>query len=191
MKYLYLIISLLSSLLWSPYSHAQMDDYILFVVDVQDFEKVNEKIPEVKYQDFIAEVNQVIESFPTDQVAYIKNMHLALSISFKKIKVDTLSLPVLDKDLLRVNNQVFIKSKPDSFTAEGIDQFINKYPKHKILVIGLIADGCVYSTLKSGCKKDYEMYIIPEAILAWTDEDKVKYLKKYDKMGVKLWGQVE
>jgi len=166
-------------------SWAQSDDFILFVVDVQEFDNVNEKIPDTIYQEFLNEVNLVIASFPADRVAYIKNMHLALSLSFKGTKIDTLNLPDLDKDLLQVNDQIYIKSKPNSFTAEGIDQFINKYPTHKILVIGLIADGCVYSTLKSGCKEDYDMYIIPEAILAWSDENKEKYLKKYYKMGVK------
>lgn len=182
-----LLLSLLCLSLFGQISWAQNENYILLVVDIQDFDNVEQKIPDTTYQEFLSEVNQVIVSFPPDQVAYIKNMQLALSISFNGIKTDTLSLPELDKNLWMVNQQIYIKSKGDSFTAEGIDRFLQKYPHHKILVIGLIADGCIYSTLKSGCKKGYEMFIVPEAILAWSEENKEKYLNKYYKKGVKNW----
>lgn len=184
------LLSLLFLSIFGQISWAQTENYILLVVDVQDFDKVEQKIPDTTYQEFLSEVNQVIVSFPPDQVAYIKNMHLALSISFKGTKVDTLGLAELDKNLLMVNQQIYIKSKGDSFTAEGIDRFLQKYPNHKILVIGLIADGCIYSTLKSGCQKGYEMFIVPEAILAWSDENKQKYLKKYYNKGVKNWPEI-
>lgn len=166
---------------------AQKDDFVLLVVDVQDFENVKENLAQNIYRDFLLEVNKTIESFDPERVAYIKDMSLVASLSFKGIDVDTASFIDFDKDLVVVNTNIFIKSEGDSFTAEGLDSFLEKCPDHKILVVGLIADGCIYSTLKSGCKQDYEMYIVPNAILARSEISKRKYLKKYEKMGVKVW----
>ena len=94
-----------------------------------------------------------------------------------------------DSRLNIVNKQIFVKNEGDSFTANGLADFLLKYPDHKFLVVGLIADGCIFSTLKSGCKQDYDMYMVPKAILARSEDTKEKYLKKYEKMGVKTYNE--
>lgn len=168
-------------------AYSQNENFLLMVVDVQEFENVIEVVPDEIYQAFLKEVNGVIEQFEQEKVIYIKDMSLALSLSFKGKTIDTVSFPDFDSKLEIVNKQIFVKNEGDSFTANGLTDFLLKYPEHKILVIGLIADGCIFSTLKSGCKQGYEMYIVPEAILGRTEKSKEKYLKKYEKMGVKIY----
>lgn len=170
-------------------AHCQNENFVLMVVDVQEFENVKEEVPNEVYQQFLKEVNGVIEQFEQEKVIYIKDMSLALSLSFKGKSVDTISFPELDSQLKIVNEQIFVKNQGDSFTANGLMEFLLKYPNHKFLIVGLIADGCIFSTLKSGCRQAYEMYIVPEAILARSEKSKVKYLKKYEKMGVKIYNE--
>lgn len=187
MKNSLLIISItfLLSIAFSVYS--QNENFLLMVVDVQEFENVKEEIPNEVYQEFLKEVNKVIEQFEQEKVIYIKDMSLALSLSFKGKSVDTVSFPDLDSQLKIVNEQIFVKNEGDSFTANGLKEFLVKYPEHKMLVVGLIADGCIFSTLRSGYKEGYEMYIIPKAILARSEKSKMKYLKKYERIGVKIY----
>ncbi len=166
---------------------SQNENFLLMVVDVQDFEIIKEEAEEEEYHEFLKEVNGAIELFEPEKVIYIKDMSLALSLSFKGKSVDTVSFPNLDAQLNVVNSQIFTKTEGDSFTAKGLEDFLQKHSDYQFLVVGLIADGCIFSTLKSGRKKGYEMYIIPEAIWARSEKNKTKYLAKYKKIGVKTY----
>lgn len=189
MKNIFPILSIAFLISIGLYTHGQNENYLLMVVDVQEFENVKEEVPTEVYQSFLKEVNGVIELFEQEKVIYIKDMSLALSLTFKGKSIDTISCPDLDSHLNVVNNQVFAKNEGDSFSAHGLGEFLEKYPDHKMLVIGLMADVCIFNTLKSGCKQDYEMYIVPEAILAGSEKSKMNYLKKYKKKGVKTYNK--
>ena len=187
MKNIFLILSIAFLLSIDFSTQGQSKNYLLMVVDVQEFENVKEEIPKEVYHTFLKEVNEVIETFEKEKVIYIKDLSLELSISFKGKSIDTISFPNLVPDLNIVNEHVFVKKEGDSFTADGLKDYLLKFPNHKIIVIGLIADGCIFSTLKSGCKLGYDMYMVPKAILARSERNKEKYLKKYEKMGVKIY----
>ncbi|NPD44191.1 MULTISPECIES: isochorismatase family protein [unclassified Lentimicrobium] len=187
MKNILLNISIAFLLSCGFSAQGQDDNYLLMVIDVQEFENVKEEIPTEVYQDFLKEVNGVIESFEKEKVIYIRDLSLVLSLSFKGKSIDTVSFPNFEPDLKIVNEHVFIKTEGDSFTADGLEEYLLKFPDHKIVVIGLIADGCIFITLKSGVKHDYDMYMIPEAILARSEISKEKYFRKYKKMGVKIY----
>lgn len=189
MKNILLIISISFLLSFAFSAQGQNENYLLMVVDVQEFENVKEEIPTEVYQEFLKEVNGVIESFEKEKVIYIKDLSLELSLSFKGKSIDTVNFPNFEADLKIVNELVFVKKEGDSFTADGLEEYLLKFPDHKIVVIGLIADGCIFSTLKSGCKQDYEMYMVPKAILARSEISKEKYFKKYKKMGVKIYNK--
>jgi nicotinamidase-related amidase len=164
---------------------SQLNDKYLIVLDMQEFPITkNFKEPVTLIQ--INPINRIIENFDPDKVIYVKAASLALSVSLKGITLDTVSIPVFDKKLKVVNNTVFIKTKGDAFTSEGLTGFLKKHEARKIIVVGLMAEECIYKTILGGKKLGYEMYTFPEAVIGKTPDSKEKIIKALAGKGIKI-----
>lgn len=165
----------------SQSNKAENNKYVI-VLDVQP-EYVNNLNPGLS-SEFIESINIVIENSDPDKVIYVSSLHLALSISFKSIKVDTLVSLDVDSNVRLVNDIKFIKDEADAFTVKELVDFFKDNNATDIIVIGLLAEKCVTRTLIGGIDLGYKMYVIPEAIIGKTENRKNKAIEKLTKKGV-------
>jgi nicotinamidase-related amidase len=164
---------------------SQLNDKYLIVLDMQEF-PVTKDFKEPVTLGQINPINHIIENSDPGKVIYVKAAAMALSVSLKGISVDTVSIPVFDKRLKVVNNTVFIKTKGNAFTSEGLTGFLRKHEVQKIVVVGMMAEECLYKTLLGGKKLGYEMFTIPEAVIGKTPEGKEKVIKELAGKGIKI-----
>jgi nicotinamidase-related amidase len=164
---------------------SQLNEKYLIVLDMQEF-PVTDDFKEPVTLSQINPINHIIENSDPGKVIYVKAAAIALSVSLKGISVDTVSIPVLDKRLKVVNNTVFIKTKGNAFTSEGLTGFLKKHEVQKIVVVGMMAEECLYKTILGGKKLGYEMYTIPEAVIGKTPESKEKVIKELAGKGIKI-----
>ena len=132
----------------------------------------------------IQTINSVIENSNPDKIIYIKQVHRVLTLSFKGSTVDTLPISVLDSRLKIVGNHVFYKSESDAFLSDELIEFLSFNKAKEIIVVGVMAEKCVSKTALGAKKQDYDVYIIPEAILGESKKKKKKAIDKLVKKGV-------
>jgi nicotinamidase-related amidase len=162
-----------------------LSDKYLIVLDMQEF-PITKDFKEAVTIDQINPINHIIENSDPGKVIYVKAAAMALSLSLKGISADTVSIPDFDKRLKVVNNTVFIKTKGNAFTSEGLTGFLKKHEVQKIVVVGMMAEECLYKTLLGGKKLGYEMFTIPEAVIGKTPEGKEKIIKELAGKGIKI-----
>ena len=179
MKFIPVFISLLLLSL----SHAFSQSKILMIVDVQKQFYENKDF-ETAAAEMVENINGIIDKTKPENIVYIKATMQELSISLKGFKaVPVLPAPDLDPNLNVVNNNIFTKTKADAFSLDELCTFINEHNTKDIIVTGLMAEECVYSTVKGGLKKGYNIFIVPEAITGNTPDKKDKAIQKMVKKG--------
>jgi len=164
---------------------SQLSEKYLIVLDMQKFPVTNNS-PDTLTFSQINPINYLIENSNPDKVIYVKSASLALSVSLRGITVDTVSIPDFDKRLKLVNNNVFIKTKGNAFMSKELIGFLKKHEVRKIIVVGLVAEECVYKTILGGKKLGFEMYTVPEAIIGKTSDGKQRIIKTLAEKGIKL-----
>jgi len=163
----------------------QLNDKYVIVLDIQ--EQNSKGIPDsISSIELIQAVNSVIEITNPEKVIYVKTLHLALSVSFKEIKVDTLPELELDSRLNIVNDNLFWKTKSDAFSNDKLVEFLSVHNAKEVIIVGLMAEYCLSSTAKGALKKGYDVYIIPEAIIGETEKSKTTAINKLVKKGIKI-----
>ena len=165
-------------------SQTAINNKILVVVDIQKHFTTN-TIAENAAQQLIENTNRIIDDFKPENVVYIQAIARVLNISFKGFRVDTLPNLELDNRLKIVSKNIFTKNKANAFTSSTFVEFIENSGINDIVVVGLLAESCVKETLMGGKKKGYNMYYIPEAIVAKTSELKAKVERKFQKNNIK------
>lgn len=157
--------------------------YIL-ILNIQDH-FTRKVLDENSANQIIENVNAVIDKCDPEKVIYMRSILSTLSISIKGKSIDTLPNLELDQRLRIVNQKIFSKSKPNAFTSLDLVNILRKNNITELVVVGLMADHCVYQTLTEGKKLGLKMYYVPEAIGAKTQETKEKILKNLEKKGIK------
>ena len=184
----FLILSCLSSLSCYSQKRSFIEDKFLIVLDMQEY-YTNSKLPEGSAQKLIDTVNYVIHNTSSDKVLYIKSIHklLNLSISYPFVYVthDTSAMR-LDKRMKLVNDNIFTKEEPITFTLKALNDFLKQNNAKEIIIIGLLAEQCVYKSLIAGIELGYAMYVIPEAIVGKSQKSKEKVMHKLTKKGIKI-----
>ena len=178
---------LFSSIAFSQ-SKTQFQNKFVIVLDVQQ-EFTENAMSESSSQKLIDSINHVIENTAIENVIYVKDttIHRALSISFTGITVDTLiSKYDFDGRLKIVNGNIFTKGEGNAFTSKELTNFLNKNNAKEIIVVGLMAEGCVIATLMGGKELTYEMFVIPDAIVGKSKKGKKRAIKKLKKNGINL-----
>jgi nicotinamidase/pyrazinamidase len=158
----------------------------LLIIDVQN--KFYEKTEiESQANEMINNINQIIDRIESQKVIYIKATGKVLSISLKGIKVTPMTpAPELDSKLKLVNSNIFTKIEGDAFSIEDLNKFLTEHNVKEIIIVGLLAEDCIYSTALGGKEKGYNVYVVPEAIISKSKDRKEKVLDKMTKKGVKI-----
>ena len=146
----------------------------LLVVDVQDIFYKNTGL-EQQANEIVSNINQIIDKMKPAKVIYIKAIGKVLSISLKGIKgIPMEHAPEIDSNLKIVNNNIFTKIEGDAFTLEDLNKFLFDNNAKEIVIVGLLAEKCIYSTALGGIGKGYNIYIVPEAIVSKSKDKKEK-----------------
>jgi len=184
-KPLLLIVLLLQFNNESISQNKQLNDKYVIVLDIQ--EQNSKGIPDsISSTKLIQVVNSIIDNTNPEKVIYVNTLHLALSVSFKKIKVDTLPELKPDSRLNIVNNNIFCKTKSDAFSNDSVVEFLSSHNAKEIIIVGLMAEYCISSTAKGALKNVYDVYIIPEAIIGKTEKSKARAINNLVKKGVEV-----
>lgn len=168
---------------------ALIEDKFLIVLDIQEYYTKN-KLPEGSAQKLIDSINYVISHTNSNNVIYIKSIHKLLNLSFSYpfifVTHDT-SAMCLDKRMNLVNDNILTKEHPNAFTLKALNDFLEQKSAKEIIVIGLLAEQCVYESLIAGIKLGYNMYVLPEAIVGKSQKSKEKVINKLTKKGIKIF----
>jgi nicotinamidase/pyrazinamidase len=180
------IIVFINNICRSQVNNPVQDKFVI-VLDVQQ-NWTDNSLPDKASEEMLKSINKVIEQTSPDKVIYVKSPVAAttLSVSFKGIKVDTVFADGFDKNLLVVNSNIFEKKEGDAFTVKELTDFLKQKNAKEIIITGLLAEKCIYKTALGGISRDYDIYIIPEAIGSKSEKSKEKIIKKLSKEGVKV-----
>lgn len=164
-------------------SASNPDNKFVIVLDIQEG-YINKVSNDETINKFINSVNQVIEHSDADKITYVVTLHKAIVVSTKGIHIDTISKLEMDSRVKTVNNNLFVKDNVNAFTVDELVCFLEKNNAKEIVVVGLVAEECVYNTLIGGKEKGYNMYVIPEAILSKSEKKKEKTIRKLAEKGI-------
>jgi nicotinamidase-related amidase len=160
------------------------DKYII-VLDVQQ-QFYSNGLMDSSAKAMVKNINAIIDICDPGKVIYIKAAGKMLSVSFKGISVVPIEAPGLDSNLKVVNNTVFTKIKGDAFTVDELCNYLQNNNARDIILVGILAEKCIYDTALGGKKRGYNINIVPEAILGKTAMSKEKVIKKMAKKGIKI-----
>jgi len=110
-------------------------------------------------------------------------LNLSLSYPFIYTSFDSAAM-LLDKRINIVNDQIFIKEKSSAFSIKELNDFLKQNNAAEIIIMGLLAEQCVYDSLIEGLMLGYKMYVIPEAIIGKTEKSKEEILKTMVSKGI-------
>jgi len=157
----------------------------LIVLDIQAFPKKDKQL-DSSVREMIQNVNSLVSHFDTNKVIYIKATGKALNITLKGFSVDTLPAPDFDSTLNVVSNNVFTKIEGDAFTSAGLISFLESRKVQEIVLVGLMAEKCIFDTALGGKARGYDIAIVTEGIVGTTHKKKEKAIQKMEEKGVKF-----
>jgi len=156
----------------------------LIVLDIQKFPKKSTLL-DSSVMKMIQNVNSLISHFNADNVIYIKATGKAINITSKGFSIDTLPASDFDSKLNIVSNNIFIKIEGDAFTSAEMISFLENKKAKEIVLVGLMAEKCIYDTALGGKDKDYDITIVPEGIVGMTQKKKDKAIERMKGKGIK------
>lgn len=139
----------------------------------------------------IKNVNCLISHFNTENVIYIKAAEKAICITPKGFSIDTLPAPDFDSTLNIVNNNIFIKIEGDAFSSRELISFLERKKVKEIILVGLMAEKCVYNTALGGKAKGYNIKIVSEGIVGTTHKKKENAIRKMKDKGIEVISMTE
>jgi len=78
------------------------------------------------------------------------------------------------------------KSNPDAFTNLKLAEILKDAGIQDLVILGLMAEGCVRATVKSGIRKGFSVTVISDGVASSRDFLKGVGLKSMEKAGAKL-----
>jgi nicotinamidase-related amidase len=162
------------------------EKYVI-VLDVQQYWTDN-ALSKQTSKEMVKSVNTVIEKTNPEKVIYVKTLFASkvLSISFRGIKVDSIFAIDFDKNLKLVNNKVFEKKTGDAFSVKEMLDLFQVNGSKEIIVVGLLAERCVFKTALGGKSRGFDITLISEAVGGKSEKSKAKTFKKLKKEGVNI-----
>jgi nicotinamidase-related amidase len=162
----------------------------ILVLDIQQFSKKSKQL-DASVQEMIQNVNSLIGHAKPENVIYIKATGKALSITSKGFSVDTLPAPDFDSSLKIVSDNIFVKIEGDAFTSPELIRFLDDKKVGEIVLVGLMAEKCLYNTAIGGKDRGYSMVVVPEGIVGATQKKKEKAIEKLKGKGIKFMPMAE
>ncbi|MEI8048984.1 MAG: isochorismatase family protein [Bacteroidota bacterium] len=169
----------------SVHNKAFSQERYLIVLDIQEFTKKDTQL-DSSVMAMIQNANFVISHFSAGKVIYIKAAGKALSITSKGFSVDTLPAPGFARTLSIVSDNIFLKIEGDAFTSAELIQFLESRKAREIVLVGLMAEKCIYDTALGGKERGYDITIVPEGIVGMTPKKKDKAIQKMKEKGIKF-----
>jgi len=169
---------------YSQQSKPYHDKYLI-VLDVQQVFLAGTQMNS-SAKEMVQQINSIIEVTAADKVIYIKATGKMLEISFRHIGVEPMPAPPLDSSLKVVNDHIFTKIQGDAFTSADLCKFLQDNQVKDIMLVGLLADKCIYDTAIGGVKRGYNILLVPEAVMGKNKESKQKAINKMAGKGVKI-----
>jgi nicotinamidase-related amidase len=157
----------------------------LIVLDIQEFHKKN-KLQDSTVKEMVQNVNSLISHFDTAHIIYVKATGKALNISLKGFSVDTLPAPPFDNNLTIVGSNIFTKIEGDAFTSAELMSFLESRKAKEIVLVGLMAEKCIYNTALGGKSRSYDIIIVTEAIVGTTPKKKETAINEMKEKGIKF-----
>jgi nicotinamidase-related amidase len=177
-----IVLLLSSTFIKAQPENNSLADKLLIVVHMQEY---NDKgITKESSAEEMARINKIIKTVNPDHVVYTKAMHKILNLTLTKIYVDK-QIKELDNRLDVINENVFVDHSGDIFSSTELITFLEEKNFNQIVIVGRVAEECIKTSVKSGLKAGYEMYLIPEAIVGKSDKSKAKVLRKLKKKGAR------
>jgi nicotinamidase-related amidase len=135
----------------------------LLVMDMQlDALGENAKMPIVKSQivDLINTVNAIIDDYSEKgyKIIYIKTVFPKNSKE-KGFIEGTVGIEI-DPRVNIVSENIFVKNKSDAFSNKEFESFLISNQVNELYVTGLMAEGCVSTTVVAALKRNYTVYYI-------------------------------
>jgi nicotinamidase-related amidase len=157
----------------------------LIVLDIQQFPQLKDQ-PEGAVKELIQNVNSIIGLFDSENIIYIKAAGKELSIGSNGISAVILPAPDLDSTLNIVSKNIFLKTEGDAFTSTELSGFLEGKKVKEIILVGLMAEKCIYNTALGGQSRGYDIIIVPEGIIGTSPAKKDKAIKKLKAKGIKF-----
>ncbi len=184
---LIIILIITSSQVFSKTDNPPSDKYLL-VLDLQDYYLKN-SLNNNEAEAYISMVNELISKTKKENIIYIKSTHKVLNLSLKPpfiyVTLDTSAMQLNEK-LSIVNQNIFIKEKPNDFSVDELTEFLKSKNVEEIIIVGLLAEECVYKTSIGGLENNYDVFIVPHAILGKSEKSKNKKIEKLREKGVNI-----
>jgi nicotinamidase-related amidase len=92
----------------------------------------------------------------------------------------------LDERLDTSVGQVLVKKKSDSFNDTALDAILEANDIGRLVLAGLDAEHCVYSTVRAAAKRGYKLEVFEESVIAEDASDLAGLLETYQALGVEL-----
>lgn len=92
----------------------------------------------------------------------------------------------IDSRLNLVSKYVLSKKKKDSFSNPELDDILKKNKISRLYFVGLDAAYCVNNTISAAINRNYDVFVIKDALISETDSLKNKMIQNYKKNDVKI-----
>ena len=164
-------------------------DKFVIIIDIQK-EYTENSMPDSLSQKLIDSINYVIDHVNANNVIYLQSFHKLLNIAttrpFIYVSIDTSAKYDLDSRMKLVNENIIKKEKSNAFNNNDLNCFLHQNNAKEIIVIGLMAEQCVFETLLGGKELGYKMYVIPEAIIGKSGRSKRKMIRYFKKKKINI-----
>lgn len=184
-----LLLVFVGSILFCNHSFSQNDsifkDKFLIVLDMQQ-DYITGKISDKGTDEFVENVNKIIVKVDTNRIIYVKTEMIVASLSFKGISVDTIANLDFCRNLKITNENIYIKEGGNAFANSDLLAYLKDRGAKDIIIVGLLAEKCIFNTTIGGIELGYNIYLVPNAILGKKKRTKKKTMNKLKNKGAKL-----
>jgi nicotinamidase/pyrazinamidase len=169
----------------------------LVVIDIQEDYTGTTAKPSSRYKNsdkFIATVNGVIKEAPENNMVVVYTKQEFDDFQgrmLSKIFLDGVAIKgepgtEIDKRISIVSDNIFAKSRGDSFSNVKFEAFLIKNQVDELYLAGLDAQYCIYDTARGALNRGYKVNIITDGILLGAKEKWNSLMEKYKKNGIRL-----
>ena len=168
-------------------------NYALLVIDIQEATTGDVSMyPFFKKNsdDLIKHINQIAESFKIQNipVIYIRSeitnpLVNLINSSYAKGHIGA----KYDKRLHTVSDLEVVKKNKDSFRNTNLDSILTSNKVNELYIVGLDAAECINATIEAAQNRNYNIYLIEEAILSKSKEMTDSMIVNFKERGVKVF----
>jgi nicotinamidase/pyrazinamidase len=80
----------------------------------------------------------------------------------------------------------FAKHRGDAFSNDALERFLVSNDIGRVVLAGVYADACIYSTARSAINRGYRVTVLADAVGAASDEDRRAALRSLSRLGVEV-----